>query len=308
MRRNPLIRIERALLQSRTGEHIHRIAIRLAALWLHHAQHLASPLCDDHRLRIGCPHQRRRHRGLPRVESMRRFAEQRARQRIDADDLAAKRHCVEVRLQHLVFAPAAFQLRGRYRLPDFLREASPTTRAPQVVVEQAGQLHGDGRGAARFRVPQIAPRGRRCRTPVDAAVFVETLVFAQHHGGTQGRRDIVERDPLPATHRRVDAHALQQFAMAIEHGDIGRAKAALDCIEGRDCCRYAGIRDQQHHGSQRFAGTAWYGDERAAGHRGRGTDEPEASRQGRRRKTKLQLRPVSRWPVPDVGVNFAATG
>ncbi len=249
MRRNAFVRIERPPLHRRAGEHVERIAVDLLAR-LHRAHDLACALCHLRWLGVGRAHQRRGHGRLARVQPARRLAEQRARKRIDAHDLAAERHRVEVGLQDLVLAPVALQLRGRHGLADLLREGASAVGAAQVFVEQARQLHRDGRGAARARVPQVGPRGRRHRAPVDAAVLVEPPVLAQHHGHAQRRRHIGQRNPLAAPHRGVGAHALQQFAAAVEHRGVRRAEPALHFVEAHRTGRkgsgrlHAGCHDQ----------------------------------------------------------------
>jgi hypothetical protein len=83
------------------------------------------------------------------------------------------------------------------------------------------------------RVPEVAPGRGRHRAPVDAAVFVEAAVLAQHHGRAQGRRHVGQRDPLAAPHGGIGAHALQQFAVAVEHGGVGGTEIALHVLEAR---------------------------------------------------------------------------
>ena len=199
------------------------VAIGLAAVRLHRAHQLAGALRHLRRLGVGRAHQRRRQRRLARIEPVRRLAEKRARQCIDADDLAAERHGVEVGLQDLVLAPAALQPLRRDRLAELLRQAAAAAAAPQVVVEQAGELHRDRRGAARARVPQVAPGRGGHRAPVDAAVFVEALVFAQHHRRAQGRRDVGQGDPLAASH---GARRCARAAAARRRGRAPRCRRA----------------------------------------------------------------------------------
>lgn len=273
MRRDAFVRLERPPLHSGAGEHVERFAVGLL-LRLHRAQHLAGALRDHVRLGVRRAHQGRCHGGLARIEPARRLAEQRSRERVDAHDLAAKRHGVEVGLENLVLAPVALQLRGRHGLADLLGEAAPARAAAQVVVEQARQLHRDGRRAARARVPQVAPRGRRHGAPVDAAVLVEAPVLAQHHGRAQRGRNVGQRDPLAAPHRGVGAHALQQFAVAVEHRGVRRAEVPLHVLE-------AGERPGRMHAGR---GEQGGGESLAGGSEGRELHREESGRK------KLRIR------------------
>ena len=108
------------------------------------------------------------------------FAKQRAAQRVYAHQLAPERHQVQVGLQNLVLAPAALQPLGRYGLPQLLRHAAPAAAALQVLVQQPGQLHGDGGCTAGFVVPQVGPGRGRYGPPVHAAVLVKAFVLAQN--------------------------------------------------------------------------------------------------------------------------------
>jgi hypothetical protein len=95
-----------------------------------------------------------------RGPALRGLAEQGARQRVDAHQLAAKRHQVQVGLQDLVLAPAPLQHLGGHGLPSFcttLRPPLPWRQSPSsrpascmVMVE-----------APRVRVPQVGPGGGR---------------------------------------------------------------------------------------------------------------------------------------------------
>jgi hypothetical protein len=164
---------------------------RAHAHCLHLAQHTAGTLGHQRRPGVGRTHQGGGHGRLARVQAMGGFAKQRAAQGVQADDLAAKRHQVQVGLQNLVFAPAPLQhLRG-HGLAQLLHYRAPARSLAQIAhlraIEQARQLHGDGAGAARALVPQIAPGRCRHAAPVHAAVLVKALVFRQHHGLAQRR-------------------------------------------------------------------------------------------------------------------------
>ena len=173
---------------------------------------------------IGRAHQGSGNGCFLHVQPVRGLAEQAARQRIDAHDLAAKRHQVQVGLQNLVLAPAAFQpLRG-HGLAQLLGHAATAAALAPVLVQQTGKLHGDGAGPARAAVPQIAPSSGRDSSPVHTAVGIETLVFTQHQGHAQCGRDVGQRRPVSAPGRAVGAQALQRLAFAREDPGLRRAK------------------------------------------------------------------------------------
>ena len=113
----------------------------------------------------------------------------------------------------------------------------PTLRPPrgraQAVVDQAGELHRQGRRAARSRVPDVAPGARRHRLPVDAAVLPEAPVLAQHDRRQQGRRHLGERRPGEPAHRLVDANGLDRRAVAVDEREVGRPMRRLDLGERR---------------------------------------------------------------------------
>ena len=185
MRRHAFAGLKIPALQRRRGKHVQTVAVDLHAR-LHQLEHAARALRHLRRFGIRRAHQRAGDGGFALVQPVRRLAKQRAAQRVNADQLAAKRHQVQVRLQNLVLAPALLQyLRGK-GLADFLRHAAPAVAGAQIVVQQAGQLHAQGGRAPGFGVPQIGPRRAGHRPPVHAAVFVKPLVFAEHQRRAQG--------------------------------------------------------------------------------------------------------------------------
>ena len=146
-------------------------------------------------------HQRRGDRRLLRVEAARALAEQRLRERVDADDLAAERHRVEIRLEDLALLPARSSRVAVTAWPSFWPTLRPPRRPRQAVVEQAGELHRQRRRAARARVPEVAPRRssppRRQSTPPCSQKrrsSLSTIAVAQR------RRDLGERHPGEAPH------------------------------------------------------------------------------------------------------------
>ena len=238
---------------------------------MHLAQQVASARGHPVGGGVGCPDQRRRDGGLGVVQPVGGLAKQAARQRIDAHQLAPERHQVEVGLQDLVFAPRAFQLARGEHLPDFLAPAAPARAQPQLVVDQAGELHGDGGGAACVLVPQPAPGGRRGGRPVDAGVFVEAPVFAQQQGLAQGDRHVFQTHPFALAPLRVAAQALQQFAMAVEHAGLRAGLTGAHRLE--------------------------------AGQRGEGT--AAGQRQGRAQHGRL---PAAPWPQGAASTRMRALG
>ena len=233
--RHTLARIERAALQCGRGEQVQRIAIHTRRLGtgalLHVAQHAAGTLRHQRRPCVGRAHQRCCHRGFAVVQAVGRLVEQRAAEGINAHQLAAKRHEVEVSLQDLVLAPAPVQHLGSHRLAQLLHHGAPAGALAPVPVEQTGQLHGDGAGPARALVPQVAPGGGRRGAPVHAAVLKKALVLAEHQGRAQGGRHLRQRHPLAASHGGIGAQALQHLAFAGEDEGVGGAEVGAHFVE-----------------------------------------------------------------------------
>ena len=191
-------------------------------------------------------------RRLVRVEPARVLAEQRLGKRADADDLAAKRHGVQVGLEDLALLPACVEACSRQRLADLLRHAAAAGRAREAVVEQAGELHRQRRCAAGLAVPEVAPGAGRDRIPVDAAVFVEAPVFAEHDRLQQRRRHVGQRHPRQPPHLAVDPQRLQGHAVAVEQHEIGRAVRGPHLGEARQRVRRArGAGRAQQRGRRR---------------------------------------------------------
>ncbi|MCY1291164.1 hypothetical protein D9M70_403420 [compost metagenome] len=223
----------------------------------HVAQDAAGPARHLRGGRVGRAHQRHRQRRFARIEPFRVLAEQHLRQRRQPDQFAAERHQVQVRLEDLVLAPAAFQHRRARGLADLLREAAPLRRRAgpaQVVVQQSGQLHGQRRGAARTRVPQVGPRRRSHALPVDAAMRIEALVFRQHDGRAQGRRSLRQRDPVAAARAEVVAYPADHVAVAVQHGHVGAAPVVAHLREGRQRGGVAAPQQRRQWQQQRQPG------------------------------------------------------
>ena len=185
--------VEGAPLQGGGGEHVEGVAVGCwgfdggfgwALRVLHLPQHATGALRDLPHVGVGATHQCRRHRRLTCVQPVGGFAKQRAAQCVDAHQLAAKRHQVEVGLEDFVLAPAALQhlrIEGLADLSDHRAAPGGATFA----VQQTGQLHGDGGRAPGAGVPQVGPGRRRDGLPVHAAVFVKPLVLGQQQRGAQ---------------------------------------------------------------------------------------------------------------------------
>jgi hypothetical protein len=249
MRRDALAGVEGAALQRGLGDQRDRRAVLAGA---HVAQHGAGARAHRGGGGIGCAHQRGGDRRLARVQPVRGLAEQRAREGVNAGDLAAKWHQVEVGLQDLVLAPVGFQAQRRRRLADLARHAAPAGAARVVLVEQAGQLHGQRAGAARAAVPQVAEGGRSHGAPIDAAVLIKATVLRQHQRLAQRRRDLGQRHPVATAHARVGAQALDEFAMAVENARFRRAEVAPDLGKARQRARQA--RHRQPGGQRQRGG------------------------------------------------------
>jgi hypothetical protein len=140
-----------------------------AGALLHVAQHAAGPLRHQRGPRIGRAHQGRGHRRLAVVQPVGGLAKQRAAQRINAHQLAAKRHEVEVGLQDLVLAPAPVQhLRG-HGLPQLLHHGAPARALAPVPVQQPAScmvMVLAPRVRWFHRLPQAAAEAARQSTPL----------------------------------------------------------------------------------------------------------------------------------------------
>ncbi len=170
---------------------------------------------DARRRRVRRADERRGDRRLAGIEAARVLLEQRRRQRADADEFAAIRDEVQVRLEDLVLLPASFDRERRRGLRQLLTDRPAARRGTQVRVEQSGELHRDGRRAPRPGVHEVAPRRRSDGLPVDARVLVEAPVLGIHERRPQRRRHVRERRPGEPAHRRVGAQHLHDLAVPI---------------------------------------------------------------------------------------------
>jgi hypothetical protein len=102
----------------------------------------AGPFGDPRRGRVRRRNQACEHERFGCIEPRWRLAEQHLRRGIDALELAAEGHAVEIDLQDLLLAPAALDQPGIAHLPEFLRDR--TTACSGVVGHhQSGDLHRD---------------------------------------------------------------------------------------------------------------------------------------------------------------------
>ncbi len=139
---------------------------------------------------VGRTQQGRQHRCLCPVERIGRLAHQRARRGVNAEQFTAKWREIEVGLENVGLAPLRLDLlRGNGLIP-LLLERSPATMAiarMQGRIEQADQLHGQRRGAARMLVPEVLDGGGRKRAPIDAAMLVKAPVLGFEQRFFHGR-------------------------------------------------------------------------------------------------------------------------
>ena len=178
---------------------------------------------------VGPAHQRREHRRFELIKPAGVLAEEQLRCGGNAHDFAAQRHEIEIGLEDLRLAPARFELARHGDLLQLLCHAAARAAigsARRVGIDQPSELHRHRRRAARARVPgnrpSTRPSTRRQRTPVDAAVLPELLVFALHDGQAQRGRELRQRQPGAAAHAGVNAHGLNRLAVTVKQLDVRR--------------------------------------------------------------------------------------
>ena len=145
--------------QGRFGLHVERHAVGGHPGPAHGFQHAASALRHARGAGVGRAHQGGGQRRFAVVQAVGGLGKQGARQCVHAHQFAAQRHQVEVGLQDLVLAPAGFEPRGHHGLAELLAQAAPAGAQAQILIQQAGQLHGERAGATRLGVPQVGPGG-----------------------------------------------------------------------------------------------------------------------------------------------------
>ena len=114
------------------------------------------------------------------IQTIGMLAKQRLRSGGNTHQLAAKRCQVQIRLQDFFFSPAPLNLQRQPGLIDFLRPTAAVAAACQTRIDQTGQLHRQCAGAPLFLAGDSPQRGTGNRCPIDAGVFVKTLVLGLH--------------------------------------------------------------------------------------------------------------------------------
>ena len=219
-------------MQRHARQHVHRQAVRFGIL--HLLKQTAGTLRHPGGRGIGRTDERSGQRRFRHIQRMGRLAEQGVRQGVDADDLAAERHQIQIGFQNLILAPTGFQFPGSTGLCQFLRQAARRAGGSlQGRVQQTGQLHRQRRCAARAFVPQVAPCRCRHGPPVHAAVFMKAPILRQQQGHPERRRSIAQRHPGAPAHLKVGAQPVQDLAMTIQQQRLGRPEAAANRLEVR---------------------------------------------------------------------------
>ena len=134
-------------------------------------QHAAGALGDVARLAFGLRTSAAAIAAFLRVEAARVLAEERLRQRVDADDLAAVRHRIEVGLEDLALLPRRLEARRGHDLAELLRHAAAAGGPRQAVVDRGRRAAssrsrrrgcGCSRGCPRRSWPRRSSRRRPC--------------------------------------------------------------------------------------------------------------------------------------------------
>jgi hypothetical protein len=178
-------------------------------------------LRDARRCSIWRAHERRQHRAFNPIESRCALAEQAARSRIHAFQLAAERRQVQPRFEDLVLRPALLDGERLPHLPPLVDRVPPAAGV-ELRIEIGSELHGHRAAAAALAGNLLPDRGGNGR-PVDAAMAAKTAVFGHDRELGQDRRDFAKRHPVAAPSLVVDAHARERLALAIEQPRVRRA-------------------------------------------------------------------------------------
>ena len=154
-------------------------------------------------------------------------------ERVDADDLAAERHRVEIRLEDLALLPGALEPGRGHRLAELLRDAASAAGRAQAVVEQAGELHRQGRCAARARVRSGCPRRSSPPRPSRRRCAPRSAGPRSGRSPCSRAGDIsAQRHPGEAAHVSCRRAAVWiGDAVAIEQGEVGGPVRGLDLGE-----------------------------------------------------------------------------
>ena len=150
--------------------------------------------------------QRHEEGGLAERQPLRLLAEIRERGRPDAFEISAIRRERQIEAEDFVLGEASLDLDGAHRLPELDVERA---RSPRL--EQAGDLHGDGRAAGddlpmRHELQRSAAEGER----IDARMLEEALVLIGEEHVEITRVDLIalSRKPPAALARRRRSEAI----------------------------------------------------------------------------------------------------
>ena len=189
--------------------------------------------------------QRHEKRRLAERQPLRLLAEIRERGCPDAFEISAIRRERQIEAKDLVLAQLALELNGAHRLPELDVE-----RALGARLEQARDLHGDGR-AARHDLPirDELQRGAAEGERIDARMLEEALVLIGKQHVEITRIDLIARggEPPAALARHIGA---EQFAVAVDHGlgdfQIAAERSRTEQVDQSPRCanRHAGECDE----------------------------------------------------------------
>ena len=193
-------------------------------------------------------------RRLAEREPPRLLAEIGKRGRADAFEIAAIRRQREIKAEDLVLAQRPFELERPHRLPDLGVE-----RAVPARLQQAGDLHGDGRAARddaamRDELVRRAHDGER----IDARMGEEPLVLIGEQRLEEDRIDLLARGRKPPAAFAGEIGP-EQLAVAIEHQgrdfEIAPERRRPEGLERADDGS-ADRRDQPHRADRGEGGAA----------------------------------------------------
>lgn len=185
---------------------------------------------------------------LGRVERRRRLAGERAGTGVDADEVAAKRHEVEPRLEDLRLGPARLDRPRCAALGDLLQRR-PAAAGAQPRVEQGSELHRDRACPARPTPRQPVTQRAARAAPVDPAVTAKTPILARHRRLGQRRGNVAKPGPVEAAHRRITADDVEDAAVAGDQPGLAGVPAAADRGVAGYCGRSGDNREEQHPSS-----------------------------------------------------------
>jgi hypothetical protein len=90
-----------------------------------------------------------------------------------------------------------------------------------LLIQQRGQLHGEGGGAARL-VGEPVGQGRLARRqPVHAGMLEETPILGAQQGGDEGGGDLGQRCPAGSALPGIDTDFLEQGASPVQDSQLG---------------------------------------------------------------------------------------